>query len=60
VSDLPIRPITIAEQARDAARRFVATGETESNPHQGTAQEQVWRSAFDRYVLLFSTGEVSA
>jgi hypothetical protein len=57
MADLSIRRITIAEQAREAAARFVQTGEREANPHAGTAEEQLWRSAFERYVLQFSAAQ---
>jgi hypothetical protein len=48
MSDFSIRPITLAEQAEAAARRFSATGEHEPNPHAGTAQEAAWEAAFAR------------
>jgi hypothetical protein len=56
VNDTAIRPITIAEQAEAAARRFVQTGEKEENPHRATGNEQRWRSCFDRWVLALSAG----
>ena len=55
--DTPIRPITVAEQAEAAARRTVETGEREPNPHQGTANEQRWRSGYERWLLQLSAVE---
>lgn len=55
--DTPIRPVTIGEQAEAAAKRFIATGEPEHNPHQGTEQEQRWRSCFERWLLQLSAVE---
>lgn len=51
MSDLPIRRITIAEQADLAAWRFAETGEPEINPHEGTEDGPVWRAAFLRQLL---------
>ena len=52
--DHTIRPITVAEQAEQAARRFVDTCEPQPNPHTGTALEQRWRSLYDRWILQLS------
>lgn len=53
-TDTSIRPITIAEQAEAAARRFVETGEPITNPHAGTEHEQKFRSLADRWCLALS------
>jgi hypothetical protein len=58
--DTTIRPITIGEQAEQAARRFVATGEPEPNPHAGTDQEQRWRSCYERWLLQLTAPDAEA
>lgn len=57
MSDTSIRRIEIAEQAEQAARRFVETGEPELNPHEGTENAQVWRSLFERWLLALTAPE---
>lgn len=57
MTDTSIRRVTIAEQAELAARRFIETGEPQPNPHAGTADEQAWRSAFERNLLALSAPE---
>lgn len=54
MSDTSIRPVTIAEQAEAAARRFMETGEQQGNPHAGTPHEQAWRSAYEVQILDLS------
>lgn len=53
MADLSIRRVTIAEQARMAAARFMETGEPQPNPHEGE-EAAAWRSAYDRYILQIS------
>lgn len=59
--DTAIRKITVTEHADAAAQRTAATGEIVPNPHvQGTPEYAEWKAAFERFLLLHSTGEVSA
>lgn len=45
----------IAQQADEAARRFVTTGRNEWNPYVlGTDAHAAWKAAFERYLLLHS------
>ena len=60
MADTSIRRVTIAEQADLAARRAAETGEVEPNPHQDTADQGEWQRAYERFLVLHSTGEVSA
>lgn len=57
--DHDVRPITIAEQAEAAARRFIATGEPQHNPHAGLPGEQRWRSVYERWLLALTADEGS-
>jgi hypothetical protein len=58
MTDTSIRRVTIAEQAQLAAAKFMETGEKPDNPHAGTADEQAWRSAFERWLLALSAADV--
>jgi hypothetical protein len=60
MADASIRRVTIAEQADAAARRTAQTGELERNPHEGTQDSGEWKRAYERYLLLHTSGEVSA
>lgn len=53
-ADTSIRPVTVAEQAEAAARRFVESGEPEQNPHKGTPAEAKWRSSYERWLLALT------
>lgn len=58
MADTSIRPVTIAEQARLAAQKFVDTGEPQPNPHLGGATNyadaHAWHAAYCRYILMLS------
>lgn len=56
-TDTSIRRVTIAEQAEAAARLFMETGTPQPNPHAGTADEQAWRSVYERWILALSAHE---
>jgi hypothetical protein len=56
MSDTSIRRVSISDQARAAAWRFVQTGEPQENPHAGTPEAQVWRSAYEVQILALSAG----
>lgn len=59
--DTSIRRISIAEQADAAAWRTVHLGGIETNPHpQGTDDAAAWQAAYERFLLLHSSGEASA
>lgn len=61
MADTSIRRVTIAEQADAAAQRTVQLGGIEPNPHpQGTEDAAAWQAAYERFLLLHSSGEVSA
>lgn len=50
--DHHIRPITIAEQADLAARRFIDTGEPEVNPHEAGSPAAVeWKRRYEIALL---------
>jgi hypothetical protein len=51
----------IAQAADIAACETVTTGAQQQNPYPcGSAAAAVWTAAYERYLLLHSTGEVSA
>jgi hypothetical protein len=52
--DIPTPALTVAEEAKAAARRFVASGQAEVNPYAGTADEQRWRSSYERWLLALT------
>lgn len=56
-TDTAIRRVTVAEQAEQAARRFVLTGEREINPHEGTADAAAWSLAFFRWCSKLQAGD---
>jgi hypothetical protein len=60
MSDLPIRPVTIAEHAILSARRTVETGECVPNPHdEGSDAYRKWEVCFKRALQMQTAPEGS-
>lgn len=58
MSDLSIRPITIAEHAEMAAARTAESGVIEANPHPlGSVEHSRWKAAYCRFLLLHTAPE---
>lgn len=55
-TDTAIRRVTISEQAREAALRFLQTGEEQEHHHEG-ADAAAWELAYERYKLAPRVGD---
>ena len=61
MNDPVISRQAIAADADAAAQRAVQFGAPQQNPHEsGTEAHACWKAAYERYLLLHSTGETSA
>lgn len=58
MSDQSTPLVTVAKQAEAAARRCVATGERQANPHDaGTEQAREWQRRYEIALLRLSAPE---
>jgi hypothetical protein len=58
MSDLPIRPVTVAEHARIAAQLAHDTMTEQPNPYApGTVEAVQWNAAYCRWNLAYSACE---